>query len=227
MAYEREHIYLRILGHFGANSTNFVDYWSTGLRLATVGGGPPSTAGLVGFLESISVPINTFHTAATSFVGGNVYLDELTAAHIGLDGKYASEFTETVRRPYATPQGGGGTATQPWNVSHVISLRTLKKRGVASNGRMYYPMTAASVNATTGRLTSANAQSRVTNAKTMFDAINVAAQVASSGLRIHVMSKVDNGWSAMVTDLRSDLRLDSIERRENDQPATWVTASLA
>jgi hypothetical protein len=61
----------------------------------------------------------------------------------------------------------------------------------------------------------------------MLDGINVAAQVASSGLRLHVMSGKAPGWSALVTGIRADQRMDSIERRENDQPAVWTSLSLA
>jgi len=227
VAYDREAILLRIIGHFGSSATNFADYWSTGLRLAVVGGTSPSTGGLVTFLETISGPVQTFHQLAGAYVGNNCYIDELTAAHIGLDGKYASDFTETVRRPYTTPPPGGGTPTQPWNTAQVTGLRTLKKRGGASNGRMSYPALAATVTSTTGRVSQSTVQTRLTAMKTMYDAINAAAQTASSGLRIHVMSKVNNGWSAMVTDIRADGRLDSIERRENDQPVTYATAILA
>jgi hypothetical protein len=235
MGYEREHLLLKAVGHFGSSSSP-LDQWSTGLRLAVVGGTPPATGGLVSFLENISVPFQTFHQDSTTAASTVCFLDELTVAHIGLDGKYASEFTETVRRPYGSPVQGTGTATHPWNTAHVISLRTLKKRGLASNGRMYYPALGMLLTGATGRLGSSAVLNRVDAAKTLFDAVNVAAQSASSGLRIHVLSKgsknpatggFGTGWSALVTSIRCDARLDSIERRENQQPPTWTSANLA
>lgn len=234
MGYEREHILLRINGHFGSSASP-LDFWSVGLRLATVGGTPPQTSNLVAFLETISSPIQAFHTSVPVGVGSNCYLSELTAAHIGLDGKYASAFAETVRRPYTTPVAGNGTAVNPWNVAHVISLRTQKKRGLASNGRIYYPALATTPAAATGRLTAGVVAGRIDQAKVMFDAINVAAQAASNGLRIYVLSFGSKnpdtgghgpGWSAVVTDIRGDQRLDTQERRENNQPPVWYQKSI-
>lgn len=227
---------MRALGHFGSAQSQFGDYWSAGLRLAVAGGTPPQTGGLVTFLENISVPFATFHASPGVYAGTSTYLDELTVAHIGLDGKYASEFTETVRRPYSSPILGNTTGAHPWNTSHVISLRTAKKRGLASNGRWYYPGLGLPVVPTTGRLAAATVTTRLAAAKVLFDAINTHAQTASSGLRIYVLSagaKNPNtgvkgvGWSAVCTEIRADQRLDSIEKRENDQPAVWQTASIA
>jgi len=187
------------------------------------------------FLESISTPVQTFHSAVGVFAGTTCFLDELTVAHIGLDGKYASDFTETVRRPYTTPVAGGKAATQPWNTAMVVSLRTQKKRGLASNGRMYWPAIGATIQTPTGRISPTDVGTRLAAAKVMFDAINASAQIASNGLRIYVLSKgskdpdtgvFGTGWSAVCTEIRSDQRLDSIERRENDQPPVWVTQTI-
>jgi len=227
MAYNREHILLRILGHFGAGATDYKDRWSTGLRLAVVGGAPPATTGLVTFLETVSAAVINFHVSSSSYAGNACWLDELTAAHIGLDGKYATEFTDTVHHEILPAVGGAGASHLPWNTAHVISVRTLKPRGVASNGRMYYPCLAAPVDTYSGRVVESNVDIRLSAAKVMFDAINTAAQTASSGLRIHVLSKKGSGWSALATGIRADGRLDSIERRENQIPTTWTNKTLA
>jgi hypothetical protein len=63
--------------------------------------------------------------------------------------------------------------------------------------------------------------------KTFFDALNVAANTYSAGTRLIVASNVGGGLHAPVTMIRSDDRIDSIERRENDTPATWSTSTLA
>jgi len=229
VTYDRTSIKLRMIGHFGASGTAS-DYWSTGLRLAVVGGANVSTSDLTPFLETISGPISTFHSTATNYVGSACFLDELTAAHIGTNGKYVSSSEMTTRRVYTTPVTGGGSATHPWNTAMVTSLRTLQARGLASNGRMYWPALGMAVANTTGRVVQPTMDTYTANVKTMLDAINTAAQAYQSGLRIHVLGyspKTGNSWSAMVTSIRCDQRLDSIERRENQQPPIWTVKNLA
>lgn len=225
--YDRTSIKLRMLGHFGTSGT-VSDSWSTGLRLAVVGGANVSTGDLTAFLESISGPVQTFHASSPAFNGTNCYLDELTAAHIGTNGKYVSSSELTTHRVYTTPVAGTGSPIHPWNTALVTSLRTLQARGLASNGRMYWPNTAIAVQTNTGR--TGTLTSYVGAVKTMLDAINVAAQSYQSGLRIHVLgysAKTGQNFTSLVTNIRADNRLDSIERRENQQAPIWATAALA
>jgi hypothetical protein len=63
--------------------------------------------------------------------------------------------------------------------------------------------------------------------KTFLDAVNTAAGAYQTGARIVVASNVGVGDMAFVTAIRSDDRMDSIERRENDQPSQWSNATLA
>lgn len=227
MSFDRTQIRLRFVGHFGSSPANQLDHWSAGLRLAVVGGAAVTNGDLTTFLETISGPVASFHGGASSMSGSSCYLDSINAAPLGLDGKYPSKATLTTVRDYTTPVSGSGTSLMPWNTALVTSLRTLNKRGYASNGRMYWPATSASCNNLTGRLTTTQTANYITTCKTMMDAINAAAQTLQSGLRIHVMSAVGSGTSSLVTQIRVDQRLDSIERRENDQPAVYSVASLA
>jgi len=224
MAYNREHLILRAHGHFGSSASNQLDHWSAGLKLAVVGGGPITQTDWSGFLETISTAYTTFHTTAGINAGASCYLDKLTCAPVGLDGKYKSTATPTSERPYTTPPKGQFPSILPWSTANVISLRTLNKRGYASNGRMYWPFTSSGVEPTTGRQTDGAVQAISNAAAVLLTAINNAAQSAQSGLRVHVMSQVGAGTSSLVTEVRSDGRLDGIERRENDQPAVYKSA---
>jgi len=117
-----------------------------------------------------------------------------------------------------------------WNSAYVTSLRRLIARGLASNGRMYWPAVGMTLTSTTGRLASATQNTYMTTCKTMLDAINVAAQAYQNGLRIHVLgysAKTGASMSSMVTSIRGEQRMDSIERRENQQPPVWSSALLA
>lgn len=227
MAYDRVSLLLRILGHFGASGTDVKDRWSTGIRIASIVSGTAPDGPFTPFLETVSVPIAAFHSGSNSLVGANCYLTELTMAKIGTDGKYSNPSAPTEHRLYDVPVAGVGTATQPWNTSLVTSLRTANPRGYASNGRCYYPAIAAPVSPATGRVVDANVLGRLQEFKTMVDAINVAANTLGSSLRVVVMSSVGAGASSKVTSLRADGRLDSIERRENQQPSSWSTVTIA
>lgn len=218
---------LRIQGHFGASASTVTDRWSTGLRLAQVGGTDVPDGPYTSFLESIATPISAFHAHSDSNVGTRCWLDELTCAKIGFDGKYYDKQARTEIRPYGSPVAGQGIGTSPWTTTLVTSLRTVATRGYASNGRMYYPATGLSGVQQDGRVASAVVQARLDRFKIMFDAINAAAETQSTGLRIHVLSAVGAGMSLMVTSLRADGRIDSIERRENDLPVVYSTVTLA
>ena len=97
----------------------------------------------------------------------------------------------------------------------------------ASNGRVYWPCLALIPDAATGRLTTAQVNGRIGSFKGFFDTLNTAANAYSPGMRLIVASNVGGGTYAPVTAIRADGRLDSIERRENDQPSVWTSQTLA
>lgn len=230
MAYDRQQILLRVSGHFGT-SANQLDHWSTGIRLAVVGGGDITASDFTGFLESVSAPIATFHNHASVSAGNACFLTKLTAARIGINGKYVSKAEPTQERPYAPPVAGQSPTVQPWTAALVIGLRTLNKRGLASNGRLYWPATGQAVVPATGQLGAGTVDAYLQRAKDMITGINTAAQALQNGLRVHVMSQGSSVGPAIpaasiVTAVRTDGRFDHIERRENDQQPTYQTVTL-
>jgi len=226
MAFDRMALVLRFHGHFGTSSS-IEDEWSVGLRIASVTLGEPPTAGLDTFLTAISTDVSAFHSSTLVHAGNAVFLDRLTVARVGTDGKYDPATQETTTYDYVSPVAGNGTTIAPWSQALVCSLRTSRPRGYASNGRFYYPMTAQAVVNTTGRISQSEVGNYIQGCKTLFDAINADAAALQSGLRIHVLSAVGAGLGAAVTSIRADGRLDTQERRENQTPSTYSTASLA
>jgi hypothetical protein len=226
MAYDRQALVFRINGHFGATATAQSDHWSTGLRFAPVSVQGIQRTDWTTFLESAAAVVQAFHQAADVAAGTNTYIDYLTCAPVGPDGKYLSKITQTSRRDWTTPLAGAGNGVHPWNSAFVTSLRTANQRGYASNGRMYYPAVSLFVQPTTGRLNAAGQTAYLAAAKTLINGLNTAANTAEAGLRLHVMSKVGSGTSAVVTALRCDQRLDSIERRENDLDPIYATTTI-
>lgn len=226
MAFDRQALVLRIQGHFGTLTT-FSDGWSAGLRIASVTLGEPPTAGLGTFLTTIAPAVSTFHGSTFVKAGNACFLDKLTVARVGTDGKYDPDTQETTVYDYPTPVVGNATTIMPWSNALVCSLRTSRPRGYASNGRFYYPVTGMSVTNTTGRITQSEVTNYLSACKTMMDAINAAAASLTSGLMIHVMSSVGAGLAAPVNTIRADGRFDAQERRENQTKSVYSTAALA
>jgi len=226
MPYDRKFLLLRIEGHFGAAQTS-ADQWSVGLKLANQTLADPPVAGLSTFLENVSGPIQTFHGAASAYTGSRTYLDRLSIARHGLDGKYDPSTQITTERLYTGFPVGTGTIIAPWSQALVTSLRTSRPRGYASNGRMYWPAPAMPVVDTTGRIGSSFQINYLAAVKTMLDAINGYAKALSPSCQLMVMSTVGSGLSDAVKSIRVDNRLDSQERRENAQVSVWEVANLA
>lgn len=226
MTYPGTHILLRFNGHFGGSAST-IDKWSCGMRFGIPSGGTTyDAAKLQTFVNSALSAAQAFHTPVGSACGSNTYFDQVAGAQIGMIGRYNPDTQQTIFSVY-TPTAGAGTGVLPWNSASVFSLKTGRPRGRASNGRVYWPCLSLAVVSGTGRVASATQQTRVGNFKTFCDALNVAANVYQAGCRLVVASAVGAGDMAFVTSIRSDDRIDSIERRENDQPSTWSSATLA
>lgn len=228
MVFPHEHILLRFNGHFGASASGVVERWSAGIRFGLPGSAPAyDAAKLQTFVNAAATAAATFHGSVSTFAGTGAYFDQVSGAQIGVLGKYSPPGQLTVLSPNSPVNGTGAGGPHPWNTALVISLRTAIPRGRGSNGRVYWPACAATVDASTGRLSSAAVSSRLAQAKTFFDALNVAANTYSAGMKIIVASSVGGGLIATCTSIRSDQRLDSIERRENEPGPTWSVATLS
>jgi hypothetical protein len=168
---------------------------------------------------------NTFHATAGVGTGTNTYLDQVTGAQIGVLGKYSPSTQVTVISP-VTSTVGVSAPTQPWNSALVFSLRTAAPRGLASNGRVYWPAPAVIITAGTGRVASADVTARLNAFRTFINALNTAGSAYSPGMAVVVASAVGGGAIRTVTAIRSDARMDSIERRENNQVSTYSTVAI-
>lgn len=227
VAYSSSFIYVRAIGHFGASTTAVTEKWNVGLKILH-GGTPPSGSSLLAFLTAIAPAYTTFHQNSSLLAGTSTYLDTLTAALIGTDGKYVGGGAQaTTVYNYATPPTGLGSPAMPLSTACVISLRTQFSRGLASNGRMYWPAIANTVPGTTGLWSTGTTGGIATAAKVLLDAINTAAQSGfDSSHKVSVMSNVGSGQAANVTSVRVDGRPDRQERRERDLLSTYSVASL-
>lgn len=224
--YAHPHLVIRFGGHFGQAESIF-DNWSTGLRL----GHPAVATGynatdLQDLVEAVSAALTTLHGNTSTGASTSCFLDWVTGARVGVNGKYDPATQETVRFD-RTPFAGTGTAHLPFSTAMVCSLRTNFPRGYASNGRIYYPALSIALQDIYGTVDATKTLNRLNAFKTFLDAVNVAADAYETGTKVIVASGVAPGRQAYVTSIRMDGRLDAIERRENDQPAEYQTATLA
>lgn len=225
MTYRFQHLVVRLNGGFPATATP-VDRWSCGFRV-----GIPTQdvrydqAALQSFANAVHAAAVSLHQSANTAAGTNCSFYNVSVARVGEDGRYspAAQLTTISSGSTAT---GAGTPVHPWNTALSFGLRTASPRGYASNGRVYYPMLAATVAGATGRLATAAVQNRVNQFAAFLRAVNTAAAGYDVGAMVCVMSNVGTGTTLPVLSVRSDERLDSIERRENDQPPTYMTAVL-
>ncbi len=225
MAYSSAHILLRVNGHFGT-STAVTDGWSFGMRFGVAGADVAyDEAKLQTFVQSAYDAAFTFVSDPLTLAGTACWMDNCSAARVGQNGKY-SPTTQTTKFSTGPAVAGTGTVTLPWNSAQVVSLRTANPRGYASNGRVYVPLLAGTIVAATGRLTGTVTSNRLNNFKTMVTKLNTAANLYDPGARLRVMSNIGLGTSAHVTSMRSDDRIDSIERRENALPSVWTTVTV-
>jgi len=226
--YAHSHYALRAVGTFGSGA---LDNWSAGLRLADPTAEVPDSTNYAAFLAAIAPAIETFHKTVEVRAGNSAWLKELHFARVGTDGKYNPTTQVTTIHTYATPFSGVGISVLPWNSACVTSLKTAFPRGIASNGRMYWPATSMPLNAATGRMQSVDMPAYALAVKAMIEAINTAAAAQlAAGVRVAVVGadgKSGSARSAKVTSIRIDDRLDTIERRENDQPVNTWTQGIA
>lgn len=222
--YVYSHLLLRYNGHFGTSSS-IVDKWSTGLRIGFAGKDIAyNSGGLVTFLTAAADAGKSFNQNPGTWAGTNCFLTEATVARVGHDGHYDPVTQETVHSPI-TLGDGAGSPVHSWNTASVISLRTARPRGYASNGRCYWPALALAVTPATGRVATVSIAARVSLFAAMITAINNAANTYDAGARVIVASSRGQ-INAPVTAVRSDERLDSIERRENALAAKWSQTSI-
>lgn len=215
--YSEQFVQLRIQGHFGPDAATAVDFWSVGLKLRNPTSAP--TPGLLlAFLVAVDPAVRAFHLHASVLAGSNTYLKAISAAFIGTDGKYVGGATQdtVVRQLSGSNPGAGASPLGPWTQAVVTSLRTAVTRGRASNGRMYYPAPAMTVQPSTGTISSTNTANYATQAAILINAINTQADTLLPGNGgVSVMSQVGAGRTESVTSVRIGNRLDRQERREN------------
>lgn len=214
MAYSANHLLFRAGGTFGAVSSEQLEIWSVGFRIF-LGSSPLDESKKIAFLETVSGPVNLFHTDSSLKLHRSAYLKKLTAAYIGLDGKYVGGHDQpTTEYIYSSPSAGAGSLFYPFSNAMVFTLSSDIDRGPGSKGRVYWP-TSEGLDAT-GRWSASAVNAYLTKFQTLINAINQAARSFwSPAAGVSVFSSVGSGAIGTVTSVGVGRAPDTQRRRDN------------
>jgi hypothetical protein len=228
VTYSSAYVYHTAKGVFGASAATPVENWQVGLKIPTSSASLITPATLTSFMSNVKAAWTAWIAPGGGNIGTNVFLTDLTYAHVDTDGTYVGGGVQTTTVFPVTPAvAGTGVTTAPYAQAMVCSLRTAYSRGRASNGRIYSPF-GAGIQAGTGCWTTGQASSRASATAVLLDAINTAfrAGVDPAG-SVSVMSQLGTGLTAPVLSVRCGIRPDHMESRESKLVETYQTADLA
>lgn len=196
--YTAAHGKLTIFG----DAYNGAELWQTGVRL--VGAGAPTTAAF----EAVDAGVAIFlATPNLGFSQGFRYTG-LKWSPQDVNGRYP-DGQDAIDWLRPAPIAGAGQGAYP-QICLVLSLRTGRSRGYASNGRMYWP----------SAQTLDTGQGKIPDARTLDVAVagaELMADISRSGMGTPaVMSTVGTGRTEVVTATRVGRVMDTQRRRRNN-----------
>lgn len=209
--YDRRHFKVTLEG---TNATD-QDIWTTGWRIApSLASEPiinyPEMANTL--LESVTGAAQTFWSAVSNRIALGTRLNSVKVAPVDEDGRYIDNM-DSVIYDWETPLRGAGNSVHPPQVSVVASLTTGTRRGNATHGRMYLPMTAIPIDSNDFTIS-------VSNRKTIADAVvgllnNSIGAIADVTLDPVVMSNIGSGTTRTITTVAVGSIPDTQRRRRN------------
>lgn len=209
MTFANEHVVLQWGGAMPGP-----EIWSNSLRMNKINPSAdplPSQADLNTALQgSFSTALTNFWLAIDNFVGTATTLKFFKANRVGVDGKYIDPTTNEKNMGGLTGQGGTNRQNQ---LGQVVTWTTAIARGRASKGRIFTPCNLFVIDATTGQIPIADAQTIANAAKAFITALNTAA--APLLLEAAVMSNVGTGVSQEITGTKVGRVTDTQRRRRN------------
>jgi len=226
VSYGAQHVQFRMLGVFGPLHSDPREIWGVGLRIF-IGATALVEADKAEFLAAVKTAASAFHNSAVNKAPSSCWLTKLTAAYIGMDGKYVGGAAQpTTEDLYTTPLNGGGDPTMPFSHARVYTLRTDQERGRGSVGRIYYP-SGWKVDSS-GLWTAAECQQAADAFRTYVDAINTAARsVWSPASAVSVFSGMGTGEIGEVLTVQVGRAPDTQRRRDSSLPESYLSSDLA
>lgn len=210
--YDRRHFRITLEG---TNATD-QDIWTTGWRIAP----SPVSEPIVNYpqmagrlLESVTGAAETFWSAMSNRIALGTALTSVKVAAVDRDGRYIDN-VDSVVYDWETPLPGTSNVNfHPPQVAVVASLTTGTRRGNATHGRMYLPLTAMPVNGFDFTIDVSRRQD-VANAVVglLDDSIGAIADVSLDPV---VMSNKGEGTTRTISAVAVGSILDTQRRRRN------------
>ena len=209
--YDRRHFKVTLEG---TNATD-QDIWTTGWRIAP----SPASEPIINYpamantlLESVTGAAQTFWTALRGRIAQGTRLNSVKVAPVDEDGRYIDNM-DSVFYDWETPLAGTGNSAHPPQVSVVASLTTGTRRGNATHGRMYLPLTAVPIS-TQDFTISTTVRQEIANAVVglLDDSLGT---IADASLDPVVMSNIGSGTTRTITTVAVGSIADTQRRRRN------------
>lgn len=221
--YDRRHFKITLEGTNGTDQ----DVWTTGWRVAP----SPVSEPMINYpeqantlLEAVVPAAETFLSSLRSSISNGTRLTSAKVAPVGVDGRYIDDMEAVVHDWQTPPTGNSTTGTHPPQVAVVASLTTGARRGKATHGRMYLPLTAVKIGSTNFAIAASERQP-IANAvkKLLNDSLGVISDI---NLDPVVMSNIGEGTTRTVTDVAVGSIADTQRRRRNRFTEEYTIVSL-
>lgn len=209
--YDRRHFKVTLEG---TNATD-QDIWTTGWRIAP----SPASEPIINYpamantlLESVTGAAQTFWDTLRGRIATGTRLNSVKVAPVDEDGRYIDNM-DSVIYDWETPLTGSGSGAHPPQVSVVASLTTGTRRGNATHGRMYLPLTAIPVTASDFTINVVNRRD-IANAvvKLLNDSLGAIPDITLDPV---VMSNIGSGTTRTITTVAVGSIADTQRRRRN------------
>lgn len=209
--YDRRHFRVTLEGTNASDQ----DIWTTGWRIAP----SPVSEPLINYpemanslLESVRGAAETFWSAIRTRIASGTALTSVKVAPVDRDGRYIDNI-DSVIYDWETPLAGSNSSAHPPQVSVVASLTTGTRRGNATHGRMYLPLTGIPIDPKKFTI-SVSERQLIANAvvKLLGDSLN---PIANASLDPVVMSNIGNGTTRTISHVAVGSIPDTQRRRRN------------
>lgn len=208
------------------------EIWSCGLRirLSTVANNTPEgrRQWAEDNLADLSGDVQTWFVDTDSQIAAGAKLLSVKLNPIGADGRYESS-EETIEQVFVpTPGVTGAAGPYPPQVTTVLSLKTSIARGAGSNGRIFAPTGALTIDPATGRIAAAMVTAMAGSFASFIESINDEAGLDDASPQVVVASNVGSpGPMQPATSIRVGNVVDTQRRRRNALPENYTTVALA
>lgn len=209
--YDRRHFKVTLEG---TNATD-QDIWTTGWRIAP----SPASEPIINYPEMANTLLGSVRGAAETFwdalkgrIARGTRLNSVKVAPVDEDGRYIDNM-DSVIYDWETPLAGTSITVHPPQVSVVASLTTGTRRGNATHGRMYLPLTAISMNSNDFTIPVAERQAIANAVKGLLnDSLGTIADISLDPV---VMSNIGSGTTRTITTVAVGSIADTQRRRRN------------